>query len=188
MQFGQILAAALLSAVTLCAGEITVGAPAPAMKLKDMSGKSVAVNASGKVTVVTFISTKCPISNDYNDRMIAVYKEYANKGVNFYFVNANFTESAAEIAEHKQSVGFPFAVYQDGDAADQLGAQVTPEAFVFNAEGKLVYHGYVDDSRNAARVTKNGLRDALDATLAGKPVPQATTKAFGCTIKRPRKS
>ncbi|MDL5049808.1 redoxin domain-containing protein [Oscillatoria amoena NRMC-F 0135] len=173
---------------SMIAGEIAIGDPAPKMKLIDMSGKTVEVAPAGKTTVVTFVSTQCPISNDYNDRMIALYKDYSAKGVHFLFVNSNSTEPADVVAKHKQEAGFPFDVHKDIDAVDLLGASVTPESYVFDKNGKLVYHGYIDDSRNAARIQNNGLRDALDAVLAGKPVAKATTKAFGCTIKKARKS
>ena len=73
-------------------------------------------------------------------------------------------------------------------AADLFGAQVTPETFVIDREGVIRYHGYVDDSLNEARVHNRGLRTALDAVLAGRPVSAAETKAFGCTIKRRRAS
>jgi thiol-disulfide isomerase/thioredoxin len=177
----------LTAAASLVAGEIEIGAAAPKLSLTNEAGRVMEIAPAKQTTVVTFISTQCPISNDYNDRMTALYKDYSAKGVKFLFVNANATEPAAVVAEHKKTAGFPFEVYKDGNAADLLGAQVTPESYVFQ-DGKLVYHGYIDDARNAARITTNGLKDALEATLAGKPVEKASTKAFGCTIKRARKS
>jgi peroxiredoxin len=181
------LAAAMLSA-SLMAGDLAVGSKVPAFQLKDTSGKAVAVTPGAELTVVTFISTKCPISNDYNDRMTAVYNDYSKKGVKFLFVNANSTEPAAEILEHIKTAGFPFAVHKDDTAADTFGAMVTPESFVIGKDGQLKYHGYIDDSRNTARVQDQGLRNALDAVMAGKAVANPNTKAFGCTIKRARKS
>jgi thiol-disulfide isomerase/thioredoxin len=182
------LLATLLGAVSLFAADATIGAVGPKLKFSDPAGKSIEFTPGKELTVVTFISTQCPISNDYNDRMSAVYKDYTAKGVKFYFLNANSTEPMNVMLEHKKSAGFPFEVYKDETAADLLGAQVTPESFVYDKAGKLVYHGYIDDARNPARIQTNGLRDALDATLAGKPVTNSTTKAFGCTIKRARKS
>ena len=158
------------------------------MAVRDLAGKTVTITPGKHVTVVTFISTQCPISNDYNDRMSALYKEFSAKGVNFFFVNANSTEPAPVVAEHSKSVGFPFAVYKDENAADKLGAQTTPEAFVFDTTGKQLYRGYIDDARNVARVQNHGLKDAIIAAMAGKPVASAQTKAFGCTIKRARRS
>ncbi len=180
MQTRRSVLALLSSAALLPAAET--------FAVRDLAGKPVTITPGRDVTVVAFISTQCPISNDYNDRMIALYKEYASRGVKFYFVNANSTEPAPTVTEHAKAVGFPFPVFKDEDAAAKLGAQVTPESFVFDKAGNKIYQGYIDDARNVARVQNHGLRDAIEAALAGKAVSQAVTKAFGCTIKRARRS
>jgi hypothetical protein len=72
--------------------------------------------------------------------------------------------------------------------ANRFDAQVTPENFVIDSAGVIRYHGSIDDSQNEARIRTRGLRLALDALLGGKPVPIPETKAFGCTIKRVRKT
>ena len=72
--------------------------------------------------------------------------------------------------------------------ADRFGARYTPESFVIDGAGKVRYHGRIDDAQNPARVTRNSLRLAIDAVLAGREVAQPETKAFGCTIKRVRKA
>jgi hypothetical protein len=142
------------------------------------------------ITVVVFISTVCPVSNSYNLRMKEIYRDYAPKGVQFEFLNANQNESQAEVEDHARSVGFPFAVSKDANnvMADRLGAEYTPEAFVIDREGMVRYHGRIDDAQNPARVRQNSLRLAIDAVLAGREVPAPETKAFGCTIKRVRKA
>jgi peroxiredoxin len=155
--------------------------------LADLEGKTVSyASLKGSTTVVVFIATKCPVSNAYNDRMKAVYQDYSSRGVRFLFVNANASEPAAEVAAHAQQHGFAFPVYKDpGNAtADLFGAEVTPEAFVIDSHDVVRYHGYIDDSRAPERIQNQGLRHALDATLAGQAVEKAETKAFGCTIKR----
>src|SRR6266478_5677885 len=153
-------------------------------------GAQVSIAAGkGDVTVVLFISTICPVSNNYNTRMNDLYRDYSPKGVKFVFVNANQNESASEVAEHARQAGFAFPVYRDvGDkVADRFGAQSTPETYVIDQVGKLRYHGRIDDAQNEARVQKNSLRLAIDAVLAGGEVAVPETKAFGCTIKRARK-
>jgi peroxiredoxin len=119
-----------------------------------------------------------------------LYTDYAPKGVKFVFINANRTEPAAEVARHAQEHGFPFQVYKDDDnvVADRFGASVTPEAFVLDRTGAIRYHGSVDDSQVIERVQTPRLRNALDAVLAGQPVGQPETKAFGCSIKRIKKA
>jgi hypothetical protein len=118
--------------------------------------------------------------------MAAVYRDYANRGVQFAFVNSNANESVAEIDEHAKASNFGFKVFKDVNnvLADHLNAQFTPEVFVFDNAGTLVYHGRIDDSRDVANVKSQDFRATLDAVLAGKPVAAPDTKAFGCTIKR----
>ena len=86
--------------------------------------------------------------------------------------------------------GFAFPVYRDpGDkVADRFGVLSTPETYVIDQTGKLRYHGRIDDAQNQARVHENSLRLAIDAVLSGGEVAAPETKAFGCTIKRPRKT
>ena len=141
-------------------------------------------------TVVIFVSTECPISNDYNERMNALYRDYSGRNVQFLFLNANNNESAAKIQKHSADNDFAFKVLKDmgNEWADKLGATATPEAYVFDRSGTLVYHGYIDDSRNVPTVKVRALRDAIDSVLSGKPVARPETRAFGCTIKRVKKS
>lgn len=180
-----------LAGILTHAQEFKLGSKVTDFEIQDLSGKAVSfASLRGPVTVLTFISTKCPISNGYNDRMNSIYKEYSAKGVKFVFVNANRDEPSREVQEHAQSVGFGFPVYKDSrnEVADRFGAQVTPESYVIDSTDTIRYHGSVDDSLNEARVKTRGLRLALDAVMAGKQVQIQQTKAFGCTIKRVRKS
>jgi hypothetical protein len=136
--------------------------------------------------VLIFVSNQCPVSNAYNERMRALYTSYADKPVQFVFADADATESPKDIASLETRAKFPFKIVRDVDnkIADQLGAQVTPEVFIFDKTGTLQYHGSIDDSRNASHVTQQPARDAIDELLAGKPVTVKNTKVFGCTITR----
>lgn len=183
--------AALWLAAGVYAQEFKLGAKVENFALKDVSGASVALDQlKGKVTVIGFIATQCPISNDYNERMKALYTDYQGRGVRFVFINSNGTEPAAEVAAHRQKNGFPFPVYKDDNnvVADRFGAEFTPEMYVLDESGVIRYHGAIDDSRVAARVKSHHLRKALDALLAGQAVETAQTRAFGCTIKRVKKA
>lgn len=185
------LSAAVLFTLSASAQEFKLGSTVSDFSLQDLKGNKVSYNSlKGDVTVVTWVSVQCPVSNDYNDRMNAVYNDYSKKGVKFVFLNSNSTEPADAVAQHAKSAGFAFPVYKDDGnvVADKFGAQVTPESFVMDKTGKIVYHGYIDDQRNVSKVTDPGLRNALDAVLGGKTVAKAETKAFGCTLKRSRKA
>jgi peroxiredoxin len=186
-----LLGLSICLAAVLSGQGLTLGSKVGDFTLTDLKGNSVQFSSlKGDVTVLMFIATKCPISNDYNERMNAVYNDYASKGVKFVAIYSNHTEPAAEVEEHAAKHGFPFKVYKDHNnvVADRLGAQFTPEIFLLDKGGALRYHGYIDDSRNPANIKVQGLRTALDAVLAGRAVEKAETKAFGCTIKRVKAS
>ena len=183
----------VLSAGSRAAGaaDLKIGAPAPDFTLPAASdGKAVALKdllARNKAVAVVFVATKCPVSNAYNTRMAALGKEYAAKGIPLVGINSNKTEPAAEVKEHAEKHGFTFAVLKDerNKIADAYGATKTPEVFVVDPKGNLLYHGRIDENQDEpAKVKSPDLRNALEAILGGKPVPTAETKAFGCTIKR----
>jgi peroxiredoxin len=146
--------------------------------LKSLAGKNGAV--------IIFVATKCPVSNAYNDRMEKLAQDYKAKGINVIGINSNNTEPAAEVKSHAGEKHLTFTILKDdgNKIADRLGATRTPEAYVINVSGKLVYHGRIDNSQNTANITANDLREALDEMLAGKPISKTGGAAFGCTIKR----
>jgi peroxiredoxin len=186
-----LLVALLLVAAAAPAADLKIGAAAPDFTLPSAAdGRLVALKdllAKSKAVAVIFVATKCPISNAYNDRMAALGREYAGKGIAVVGINSNKTEPAAEVAEHAKAHGFTFPVVKDdaNKVADAYGAEKTPEVYVIAPTGGLLYHGRIDESRDDAKnVRSPDLRNALEAILAGKPVPVPETKAFGCTIKR----
>ena len=174
--------------------EPSIGDKLEPFSLKDASsGKDVDLKsvAGKKATVLMFIATKCPFSNAYNSHMASIAKEYTGKGVSFVAINPNETEPADEVAAHAKENGFSFPVLKDPGLvkADALGAKVTPEVFVYDADWKLSYHGYIGDDKKGVDIKNHALKDALDAMVAGKPVAVTETKAFGCTLKRgPKKA
>lgn len=181
----------LCCAALAMAQDFKLGEAVSDFTVQDLNGASVPFSSlRGDTTVVIFISRLCPISNAYNDRMIALYAKYMPKGVKFVFVNSNQNEPAKDVAEHAHQVGFTFPVYKDLNnvVADHFGAQSTPESYVIDKAGVIRYHGYIDDSVQPARVKIHGLEAAVDALMEGKPIAQPRTRAFGCTIKRVRRS
>ena len=167
---------------------LAVGAAVPDFTLPDADGKqhSLASLKGKSGTVVIFVATKCPYSNAYNARMQKLADDYRARGVNVVGINSNVAESAAEVKSHAAENGLTFTILKDAGnkVADRFGAQVTPEAYLLDASGKLVYHGRIDNARYGVMITSTELRDAVEAVLAGKPVEKAEVKAFGCSIKR----
>jgi peroxiredoxin Q/BCP len=168
--------------------KVALGQPVAAIDLPDATGKATTVGDWGgaKATVIFFVATKCPVSNAYNARMAKLAADYSDKGVRFYGINSNKAELSPEIVTHAKKNNLTFPILKDTGnvVADRFTAGVTPEAYVVNDKGVLTYWGHIDDSQDEAGITQRGLKDALDATLAGKPIAAARTKAFGCSIKR----
>jgi peroxiredoxin len=155
----------------------------PDVDNKDHSLKSL---AGKNGTVLIFISVQCPVSNAYNERMEKLAQDYKTRGVNVIGINSNVTEDAAAVKAHAAEHNLTFTILKDpgNKIADKLGASVTPEAYFLDPNNKLLYHGRIDNARNAAQIETNDLRNALDSALAAKAIEKTEAKAFGCTIKR----
>ncbi len=170
------------------APQITIGGKVANLKLQTLAGAGVQLQSMGgqNGTLLLFIATKCPVSNAYNERMAAVAKDYSSRGFAVIGINSNFSEPADEVTKHAAEKGLAFTIVKDPDnvVADYFGASFTPEVYLFDKDWTLRYHGRIDDNRNPAGITSQDLRTAMDALQAGKTVPVAETKAFGCTIKR----
>ena len=188
----------ILALVVLCvaavvvAEELAVGAKAPGFALTNaVDGKTVSfVPGDGKLSVVVFTCNQCPYAKAFEDRIVALGRAYAKRGVTFYAIDSNddsaySIESAAEMKSRAQAKNYPFPYLKDGDSriARAYGARVTPHIFVVDGKGVIRYRGYVDDSAKTEERQHAGLHDALESLLGNKDVAVAATKAFGCTIK-----
>ena len=196
-RFTLALCAALsLAALALPSASAEGGEPSPVaigktvedFTLPDAGGREQSLSKfKGKhATALIFVSTRCPVSNMYNERMQKLAEDYRAKGVAVVGINSNKEETAIEIAAHAKEKGLTFTILKDigNRVADQLGAGRTPEVFLLDASGKLVYHGAVDNAQNPVMVNTHHLRNAIDSVISGKPVEKPEVKAFGCTIKR----
>ena len=165
-----------------------IGSTITDFSLPDGNGKehTLASLAGKNGSVLIFMAVQCPVSNAYNERMEKLAQDYQAKGINVIGINSNVAESADAVKAHAAEKHLTFTILKDAGnkVADRLGASVTPEAYFIDAANKLLYRGRIDNSKNADGVTASELRDALDATLAGKPITKTTANAFGCTIKR----
>lgn len=167
---------------------VSIGQPVASFTLPDVNGKEHSLDSikgrSG--TVIIFLSAQCPVVRAYGERIEKLAEDYSARGVNVVGINSNVTETIDDIKRHTSNNHFSFIVLRDkgNKVADMLGAEHTPEVFFLDASNKLVYHGRIDNSINATRVESNDLRDAIEATLAGKPVSKTEAAAFGCSIKR----
>ena len=182
----------LISGTFADADTVKMDKEVPNFTLKDAMDKAHSLkdlSHEKKATVVMFISTECPVSNDYNERIIALYNDYKDQSVQFIGINSNRNESVEEIAEHNKTNQFSFLVLKDlgNKIADKFGARRTPEVYLLDEKRTLRYRGAIDNSQKKPET--HYLRETLDLVVAGKEIPEdrKKTKAFGCTIKRVRK-
>lgn len=165
-----------------------IGATIEDFTLPDANGKEQSLNGlkGKKGTVIIFVAVQCPVSNAYNERMEKLAQDYKAQGIQVIGINSNVAELAEAVKGHATENKLTFPILKDpgNKVADRLGATMTPEAYFLDAGNKLVYHGRIDNSKDASGVNATELRDAMDAVLAGKPVEKTSAMAFGCTIKR----
>ena len=159
------------------------------LTLKDVTGKTHSLKKLSKekrATAVIFIATQCPVSDDYNERMAKLFKDYKDKDVQFIGINSNRQESVKEIAKYNKKHGLDFTILKDPDnkVADYFGAKRTPEVYLLDDRLFLHYHGAIDNNRH--NPDTHYLRSALDLMIAGAEIPDdlKETKVVGCTIKR----
>jgi peroxiredoxin len=168
-------------------------APMASTKMTNVDGKKVSIAdvAGKKGTLVIFTCNHCPFAKAWQDRIVELGNTYSKKGIGVILVNANdpakyADDDAAGTKDRAKTLGmqFPYVLDDTSRVARAFGATVTPEAFLFGADGKLAYHGTIDDNHQAPdQVQKRYLKDALDAVLAGKTPPAQETKSLGCGIK-----
>jgi peroxiredoxin len=193
---GLFLLWSACNAGELPAAKIKVGEKMADFTLPDVNGKPHRLYdfEGKKAVVVIFIATRCPYSNAFTHVMASLAHEYESRGVAFVGINANNTDSVAEVADHARAHGLDFLVLKDegNKVADRLGASVTPEVFLLDSTWTLRYHGALGNSHqptnNPEKTTDNEVRPALDDVLNGKPAEVTETKAFGCSIKRVKTS
>ena len=166
-----------------------LGQPAPDFELQDLGGNKIKLSANqGKAVMIHFWSAHCPFVMRYEERLNKIAMDYRDKGVTVFGIASNINETPDQIKQTTAERKLIYALLLDPDhqVADNYGAITTPHVFMINKEGILVYEGSVDDQGWSEKnpVTKNYAREALDAVLAGRPVPNPETKTFGCTIKR----
>lgn len=182
---------ALASTGSLGLGE---KAPQASLKMKNVDGKELSladVGAGKKATLVVFTCNHCPYAKAWEQRIVELGNTYAKQGVGVVLVNPNDPKVQAEdrmevMQERAKSRGmtFPYVADSTSEVARAFGATKTPEVFLFDAGGQLVYKGAVDDnSEDPAKVKETYLKNAVDALLAGKPIANKETKALGCGIK-----
>lgn len=168
----------------------TIKAVAP-LQWTDTTGKPYGAEAlrANKATVFLFSNTECPLANKYTPRILALQKEFAAKGIGFFLVNSNISDSKEGFVKWAKERKYPFPLVKDNGTtlADRLNANATPEAVVVDQTGNTVYIGRIDDNLDISQIRRHDLREALTDIVAGKPVRVSRTRATGCDIFRDKK-
>jgi len=179
---------------------LTIGSPAPLadVKMKNIDGKPFSIaDVKGKNgTLVVFTCNACPWAKAWESRIVEIGNAAAKQGVGMIAINSNDPavqgEDGFDVMQKRaktRGMHYPYVVDATSEVARAFGATRTPEAFLFDRDGKLVYHGTIDDNaREPEKVQSRYLKDAVAAVAAGSTPSVAETKAFGCGIKFRSKS
>ena len=181
---------------------LEIGATAPGFSLPGTDGKTYTLQsfANAKILAIIFTCNHCPTAQAYEDRMIALTKDYKDKGVAVVAVSPNdpkavaldelgysdMSDSFAEMKLRVNEKGYNFPYLYDGETqkmSKAYGPMATPHLFIFDQQRKLQYVGRLDAIEKPGAANAEDARQALDALLAGKPVAVPKTKTFGCSIK-----
>lgn len=175
-----------------------VGQPAPEFTLTDSNGQSHSLSDfKGKFVVLEWLNHGCPFVQKHYDggNMQGLQKEYTGKDVVWLSIVSSAPgkqghmspEETNKTKEEKGSAATAILIDEDGTVGKLYDAKVTPELYVINPEGVLVYMGAIDDKKSvdAADVAgaKNYVKQALDEAMAGQPVSEPVTTAYGCSVK-----
>lgn len=171
-----------------------LGTQAPPFSLPDTEGRVVSLDhyKGSPALLVVFLCNHCPFVKHVLPQFVELTREYRSRGVGIVGISSNDVHSYPEDAPEKMSelsasMGFPFPYLYDESqqVARAYGAACTPDFYLFDREGRLVYRGQMDDSRpgNGRPVTGADLRAALDAVLEGRPVADDQKPSIGCNIK-----
>ena len=167
-----------------------IGETAPAFALPDTSG-AVHSPDGAPATVVVFTCNHCPYALAWHERIIAVARDYADRGVRVLAINPNDAEryprdSPEAMRERVQSGefdGVPYLRDESQQVAREYDAKTTPDVFVLDSGGILRYRGAPDESHEDPSLNAAWLREALDAVLDGRDPDTGETAPVGCSIK-----
>jgi peroxiredoxin len=180
---------------------LKIGEKAPDFNLPGVDGKTYSLKdfADAKILVVIFTCNHCPTAQAYEQRIIKLHEDYKDKGMALVAISPNdplavrldelgyteFGDSFDEMKVRAKERGFKFPYLYDGETqatAKAYGVVATPHVYIFDQERALRYVGRIDDSE-VKTVTSQDARNAIEAMLAGRPVPVEVTKVFGCSTK-----
>lgn len=151
-----------------------------------MTGRKIQIpSMPDRVTVVTFLSARCPCSRSHEAELKRLHGVFSGTGIEFVGVHSNQDETSVETKKHFRAAALPFPIISDQGAklADAFRALKTPHVFIVKG-GEVVFQGGVDDSADGTQAKKHFLEEALTALKSGKPLETTRVRALGCAIRR----
>jgi thiol-disulfide isomerase/thioredoxin len=165
-----------------------IGEAFPNFELPDFDGKTHTLERYlGKTVVLEMASIHCPYSRGTDPHLMELANAYADKDVVVVGIDSHSSTTVEDIKKYAAEVKKTYPILKDegNKYADTIGAKVTPEIYVIDKEGKLVYHGAFDDRTDPTKKGENAYTEnAVKAALDGKPANPNRVKAWGCSIKR----
>lgn len=173
---------------------LTLGTVAPDFSLGDTKGETVSLSdfADSKGLVVAFICNHCPFVKHIAETLASLSSEYQAKGISWVGISSNDAEvypddslEAMKAEVELRGYTFPYLYDETQEIAKAYRAACTPDFFLFDHKQRLAYRGQLDSSRPETEIPVTGedLRKAMDAVLAGQPVPEPQIPSLGCNIK-----
>lgn len=172
---------------------LKIGSKAPGFTLLGVDGKTYSLESFNdkKGLIIIFSCNHCPYVQAYEERIKAIQRDYAAKGIQIAAINPNDPDqyeddSFEQMKFRSKEKGFNFLYLRDEDQTVALayGASHTPETFLFNEERVLIYSGKIDDNwKDENKVQTKYLRNALDEFLDKKEISIPETFSMGCSIK-----
>lgn len=164
-------------------------------RLKNVDGRTITLAdyRAQKGIIVVFTSNHCPFSKAYEDRLIALDRQYAPQGFPVLAIMPNdpaiYEDDSFEnmkIRAREKGYTYPYGL-DETQVAKAFGATRTPQVYVLKqTKGQFVleYVGTIDDSpQDSGSVRRRYVEEAVSRLLAGQPVPSPITKPIGCAIK-----
>src|SRR5262245_32576158 len=173
------------------AGVVMLLAGSVSGQTRDVDGRAMApFQPAGKANVLLFVQTDCPVSNSYAPEIQKICKAYESRGVSCSLAHEDVRVDPSAVRKHMKDFsyrGITATIDASRAIADRPRATITPAAVVVDASGAVRYRGRIDNfyaslGKPRQHVTEHDLIDALDAILAGKPVPKPETEAIDCII------
>ncbi len=171
---------------------LALGTEAPTFELPGVDGRTHSLDDYADAEALALVQScnHCPYVQAWEGRMKEIQREYGARGFRLVAVSSNDADrypadsfEAMRARAEQQGFNFDYLYDEEQGVARALGAERTPEVFLFDRDRRLVYHGAIDDSRNDRSVTRHYLREALDALLAGEEPSVPETPAVGCSVK-----